>query len=108
MYTVCHTEKIMASNDIEKLRNLLARRANKFKEIIDNEDLGDLTCVARVLEVSNELNDELMLLLSDMMDKRRLEQERERDRFEDDIGYRDRSRGDSRDSRDYSRRSYRR
>lgn len=98
----------MASNDIEKLRNLLARRANKFKEIIDNEDLGDLTCVTRVLEVSNELNDELMLLLSDMMDKRRLEQERERDRFEDDIGYREQGRDRGRDSRDYSRRSYRR
>lgn len=99
----------MASTDIEKLRNLLTRNASKFKDIIDDEDLGDLTCVTRILEVSNKLNDELMLLLGDMMDKRRAEQDRQMDRFEDDIGYRDRGRGDrGRDSRDYGRRSYRR
>ena len=98
----------MASTDIEKLRNLLTRNTNRIKKTIEDEDLGDLTCVTRVLEISNKLNDELMLLLGDMMDKRRLEQDRQRDRFEDDIGYRERSRGDSRESRDYGRRNSRR
>lgn len=91
----------MASTDLEKLRNLLSRRANKFKEIIDNDDLGEMTVVTRVLEVSNELNDEIMILLGDMMDKRRLEQDRQRERYEDDLGYRDRDRDTrGRDSRD--------
>lgn len=92
----------MANTDIEKLRNLLSRRANKFKEIIDNDDLGEMAVVTRVLEVSNELNDEIMILLGDMMDKRRLEQTRQRDRFEDDVDYRgrDRDTGRGRDTRD--------
>lgn len=81
------------ASDIDKLKNLLARATNKMKDTIDDTDIGDLNRVTRVLEYSNELVDDIMLLVGDMVDRRLDDQDRERDRYEDS------RRDDRRDSR---------
>lgn len=91
------------ASDMEKLSALLSRHTNKMKDTIDDTDLGELARTTRVLEHSNDLVDDVMTLVSDMLARRRDDQERERDRYEDDRRRDDRDyRGrDSRDSRDY-------
>ncbi len=84
------------ANDMDKLQSIVARHATKMKDTIEDQDSGELGRATRVLGFGNDLVDELMMLVSDMIDKRIDEQERERDRYEDDYRYNDRRR-DSRD-----------
>lgn len=104
--------------DTEKLQHLLSRHTGRMKEVMDDIDVGDLARATRVLEHGNDLVDDIMLLVTDMIARRRDDQERERDRYEDsrdrgrdrdDRGResswdRGRGRGSSRDDRDYRRR----
>lgn len=82
------------AKDMEKLQSIVARHANKMKDVIEDQDAGELGRATRVLCHGNDLVDELMMLVNDMIEKRLDEQDRDRDRYENDRHY------DSRDRRD--------
>lgn len=96
---------------MEKLRNSLARHTGKMKDLLDDPDLGETGRVGAILDETNKLADDLLIIIEDMQRRRMDQQDRERDRLDDDRDYRDRGRDRDRDGyrggRDSGRGRYR-
>lgn len=97
----------MASSDMEKLRNSLARHTGKMKDLLDDPDLGETGRVGAILDETNKLADDLLIIIEDMQRRRMDQQYRDRDRLDDDRDYRDRGGRDDYRGRDSGRGRYR-
>lgn len=80
----------MSNKDMEKLQTLMARRTEKMRKILDDDDLGNISRTAALLDETMELGDDLMLLIADMHERRVRDIDRDYDRYDDDY---DRGRG---------------
>lgn len=80
----------MSNKDMEKLQTLMARRTEKMRKILDDDDLGNISRTAELLDETMALGDDLMVLLTDMHERRVRDIDRDYDRLDD---YEDRGRG---------------
>lgn len=91
----------MSSKELDKLQNLMVRRTESMRKILDDEELGPMARTSGLHGESIQLAEDLLVLLTDMHERRLDDMERDYD----DIDPRGRdnrgrgSRGDSRDSR---------
>ena len=99
----------MSSKELDKLQNLMVRRTESMRKILDDEELGPMARTSSLHGEAVQLAEDLLVLIIDMHGRRLDDMERDYDdidpRGRDSRGGRN-SRGDSRDSRGGSSRGW--
>lgn len=86
----------MSSKELDKLQNLMVRRTESMRKILDDEELGPMARTSGLHGEAVQLAEDLLVLLTDMHERRLDDMERDYD----DIDPRGRDSRGGRNSRD--------